>query len=352
MQCERRAAAAADAAVRFVGPQLPGRRPDFEYFHAGIEQRCPISPVRAVHYWNIGRSQRIGQDADAHSALAQVFKRGQACGSRDEIRRDDDQFPRDAVHVTVEFTRRRRNGITIASRSGLFRRIGHDDRIGPGERRASPKHSCQRLSFVEATCDIVPVRPFAIFLEHGPCLGFGRLSGAGRNGLLGNRQCAIPVGVETFGQLGHDCTDRGDVEVSKANREIAGFEIGVRHVPAPDDGNRAIDHHQLIVHPVIDARCTERELDLSEQRNVAPVDERIEQADFDILVLVQRRQRRSHGRLPDRIEVVDQQANVHVAVGGAQHGIQQELARVILDKDEILDVERSLGRSDKLRSHQ
>jgi len=99
-------------------------------------------------------------------------------------------------------------------------------------------------------------------------------------------------------------------------------------------------------------RRVEQLVEPMEKQNVAAVRKRIEQPDFDLFVLTQCSERRPRIRLAVGIQVIDQQANAHPAIGGAQQLGEQHLAGVVFDKNVVLDVERPLGLPDELSAQQ
>jgi len=60
-------------------------------------------------------------------------------------------------------------------------------------------------------------------------------------------QLVVPVAVETLAELLGDRTGAKQINVGEVHR-LVGLEVLVAEVASADDGQAAIDQHQLVVH--------------------------------------------------------------------------------------------------------
>ena len=104
------------------------------------------------------------------------------------------------------------------------------------------------------------------------------------------------------------------------------------------------------MHPVIDAPRVEQRIDRMHRLIVAAICEGVEDAQLDVVVMIERRQRLARLRPPVQVEVVDEDAYAHTPPGGIEDGVEQHPAGVVLDEDVVLDIERALGGANHLRA--
>ncbi len=154
-----------------------------------------------------------------------------------------------------------------------------------------------------------------------------------------NRETIVPVEIEALRQRLHHGPDDRQVEVAELDLG-ARLEIRVADVAPTGDRDGVVADEELVVHPVIEAPAADDELGPAKQRQLAPHDERIENADLDIRM---RCQRPNLGIAVEGLRVVEQQPHANAAIGGPQQRFEQQLAGVVLPQQEILHVERALG---------
>ncbi len=171
-------------------------------------------------------------------------------------------------------------------------------------------------------------------------------------GLLRNRQCAIPVVVETRLEFRHDRTHHRDIEVAKADRDRARIEVVIGDIPAADDGDRRVGREQLVVHAVVKPARVKHELDALHKGHRAAIRKGIEQPDLDVVMLVERGERLARVRQRKGIQVVDEYADPDAAIRGVQHAVEEQLSGVVFHEQEVLDVQRPFRGSDQLRAQQ
>ena len=115
------------------------------------------------------------------------------------------------------------------------------------------------------------------------------------------------------------------------------FEIRVADVASADDRHRVVDDERFVVHAPVEARSVDDELaDLGQHRRVARV-ERIEQPHFDVRMRIERIE---HVLGVAGIEIVDEQAHAHAAIGGGEQSLRDQLAGRIGVEDVILQIDR------------
>ena len=174
----------------------------------------------------------------------------------------------------------------------------------------------------------------------------GRLAGEQR--LRRDGQGAAPEFVESRRKLPGDRTASEDIVVGELRLGVD-LEVLVADIAPADQRDRIVHDQQLVVHPVVEARGIEGEFESPQRRQMAAVDEGIEDPDLDGTMRFQRRDLFVAGL---RFAVVDQDPHTHSAIGGLQHSVGEQPAGLVTAKDEVLQVEGALRGIDHLHAHQ
>ena len=171
----------------------------------------------------------------------------------------------------------------------------------------------------------------AIDLLHGLLWHGRQQAGAGVSGL------AAPVTIKVAANIGHHGADSDHIKVGKQHA-IRGGKVLVANIAAPDDGGLVICRKALVVHAPLGARelC-----DIAQHLGRAH-GKGVEQAHFNVRVLIQRGQRGIHA---GGAAVVQQQTHAHAAVGGLQQFIEQQVTRGVVAPDVVLHIQRVLCRA-------
>ena len=168
-------------------------------------------------------------------------------------------------------------------------------------------------------------------------VGISRL--AERQRLDRHREAVVPVLVEAVRQLRDHGAADNEVEVAELDGR-ARLEVLVADVAPAGDRHRVVADQQLVVHPVVEAPALEQEFSAAQEREMAPRDVRIVDADLDVGM---RGERSDHRAGVEGLCVVQKQPHAHAAVRGLQQRFEQQLPGVVLLQDEVLDVECPLG---------
>ena len=149
------------------------------------------------------------------------------------------------------------------------------------------------------------------------------------------RRCVVPVLLERLRHLARNGADGEYIEIRKQHA-LPGAEVFIPDVTATDDRRFGIGGKRLVVHAPIQAA---KVAEVAERLEPA-VRERIEQPNLDIVVAIQRSDRRVEPR--DAV-VVEQKPHAHATLGGTPQVLEQQVARRIAVPDVVLHVERPLG---------
>ena len=148
----------------------------------------------------------------------------------------------------------------------------------------------------------------------------------------------VPVAVEHGRQLAHHRARRQDVHVDEIGR-LAAAEVWVGHVAATTYRERVVGDEQLVVHAAVDARELVHREHHARHDTAAAHRQRVEHAHFNVGVAGQRGEQVV---LPDREQVVEQDAHAHATRGGVAQLAQELQARRVVRDQVVLRVERLL----------
>ena len=90
---------------------------------------------------------------------------------------------------------------------------------------------------------------------------------------------------------------------------------------------------------MVDARLVGDDVEVAQDRHTTAIDERVEEPQLDVLMILDRRDDLLRFVIAEGILVVDQQSHANPTIGGVQDRLLDQLAGVVLGKDVVLDVE-------------
>ena len=139
--------------------------------------------------------------------------------------------------------------------------------------------------------------------------------------------------IEDAGRFTHDRTTGYDVHVAKVDG-LMHVEVVIADVAAADDRDGIVHDEQLVVHAMVDAA----EVGEKTQQLQGAIGKRIEEADFDVRVRVQRRDDRVTTSLEGQI--IDQDAHMNAPVRRADKALRKDPPGGILVPDVVLQIQR------------
>src|SRR5438552_704619 len=296
-----------------------------------------------------GRRERVGQNAHAYAARAQISQQFYAPIAGDEIRGDNHQVLLDFAYRCPELAAQQRSRLFAGLDFDLFGAVVDQLRFGPYQLRACRCDTRQRLVGRKAPQVIGALHLAAVLRKLGSIqVELLRIGLFDSEAFDGNRKLTVPVVVEAFRLLPHQRSGGHDVGIAELSR-AAGLEIFVADVPAAQKRDRVVRDVELVVHAVIEARAGKQEFGIAQHVEDAARIKRIEDTDLYVLV---RRQRGDLLVALGVVAVVDEHAHAHAAVGGAQYRIHQQLPGIVVLDDEVLEVERLLRRVGHFSAYQ
>ena len=163
-------------------------------------------------------------------------------------------------------------------------------------------------------------------------------TGAGQrnnHGVEIDGEAAAPVFFENSLD-GGGCLARGqDIEVVEADGRVES-EVLVADVAAADHARATVADHGLVVHAAVELAEAGEDL----QRPEPAAAERVEQLDGDARVAIEGAE---GGVAPAGVDVVEQQAYLHPAIGGGEDVVGEQGSGLVIMPEVVLEIERPRG---------
>ena len=163
----------------------------------------------------------------------------------------------------------------------------------------------------------------------------GSAIGALDDGRNRHGRAAVPVSVEHPREIVDDRSNREHIQIAIVGDGVHAV-IDIADIAATDDRRRIVGHHQFVVHATVDPAEVVNEV----ETGPPTVGERVEQANLDIGVGIQRGDNRIVGSV---VRIVDEQPHRDPTIRRLHHAVEDDPAGRIAVPDVILHVEAALG---------
>ena len=309
-------------------------------FDAAAGQLPAHARVPGVDCSHVRGGKRIGQHGDAQPPFHVPHQGRGALLARHEIRRNDEHFALREIDRGLE-PGEHTGPVATAVAAHLARFVDQQLDLPYVQRRGRRQQPFRAVFHASQRLHVGCLRRVLVVLlrARDQRLELSGLRPAEVEARDRHRAGAVPVIVELPAHVGHDRAGQRDVQVREV-RVRGGAEIFVADVPAADDRDAVVGDPRLVVHAMVQPARAQQPLAGPAEQARATV-EWIEQPHLDVGVQV------GHGQalvLVARIEVVDQDANAHAALGGAQQLAGQQPPGEVLVPDVVLRVQRAFGR--------